>query len=237
MGDIRPRRRRSTRGHFLESRGRAAVRQEADPCLVIAFSGPPLCRHDGGRRSRGGCRAVRLLFVALDAVGQERFAFGAPRRPRPRPQSACTRTWRDIYPAAAVKHSFRTALGQTVDCVDFFAMPGVRAMAARGEPITAMPAPPPPQPRRLRNGTVVIDPPAPPPVSEGLDEDGNDRICPAGTVLQIRVTPEQIARRGASSSLQALASEARRRAFPLHASSHVSATQGAPSHDVALRER
>jgi hypothetical protein len=85
------------------------------------------------------------------------------------------------YPSAAVRHSFRTTLGQTVDCVDFFQMPGVRAMAARGEPITEMPKPPGAQPAR---------------VSEGTDEDGHERLCPEGTVLQIRVTPDDVAREG-----------------------------------------
>jgi hypothetical protein len=100
------------------------------------------------------------------------------------------------YPASGVRHSFRTALGQTADCVDFFQMPGVRAMAARGQPITEMPKPPAPRPRRLRDGSTVIDPPQPAPVSEGVDEDGHDRLCPEGTVLQLRITPDDIAREG-----------------------------------------
>ncbi|HEY8086753.1 MAG TPA: hypothetical protein VIF09_02890, partial [Polyangiaceae bacterium] len=100
------------------------------------------------------------------------------------------------YPSSAVKHSFRTALGQTVDCVDFLQTPGVRAMAARGEPITAMPKPPAPHTRTLRDGTTMTEPLQLAPASEGVDEDGHDRLCPDGTVLQIRLTPEEIAQEG-----------------------------------------
>jgi hypothetical protein len=116
------------------------------------------------------------------------------------------------YPSTAVRHSYRTALGQTVDCVDFFSMPAVRAMAARGEPITEMPQAPPPRPRRLRDGRVVIDPPQPEPHSEGIDEDGHERLCPAGTVSQIRIGGEDIARAGGFDAFQ----RARRKHAPPH---------------------
>ena len=45
------------------------------------------------------------------------------------------------YPRSAVEHSFRTKLGDTIDCIDFFAQPGVRALAAQGTPIPALPRP------------------------------------------------------------------------------------------------
>jgi hypothetical protein len=106
------------------------------------------------------------------------------------------------YPSSAVRHSFHTTLGQAVDCVDFFQMPGVRAMAARGEPITEMAKPPTPRPRRLRDGSTVIDPPQPAPVSEGVDEDGHERLCPEGTVLQFRVTSDDIAHAGGLDAYQ-----------------------------------
>jgi hypothetical protein len=95
-----------------------------------------------------------------------------------------------------VKYSFNTALGQTVDCVDFFATAGVRKMAERGQPITALPTPPPPAVRHRNDGSVVVSKPQPAPVAEGVDENGHVRLCPTGTVTQIRITPEQIARAG-----------------------------------------
>jgi Neprosin len=92
-----------------------------------------------------------------------------------------------------IRYSFNTALGQTVDCVDFFSTPGVRAMAERGEPITTLPTAPTPSVRHRRDGSTVVDRPQPAPASEGVDENGHDRLCPAGTVSQIRIRPEQIA--------------------------------------------
>ncbi|HEY8088028.1 MAG TPA: neprosin family prolyl endopeptidase, partial [Polyangiaceae bacterium] len=127
------------------------------------------------------------------------------------------------YPSSAVRHSFRSPLGQTVDCVDFLAMPGVRAMAARGEPITETPKPPAPRPHLLRDGSTVTDAPQPPPISEGIDEDGHDRLCPEGTVLQIRVTPEDIARAGGFDAY----SRSRQKHAPARAP-HAAASQGAP---------
>src|ERR1700733_13976358 len=47
------------------------------------------------------------------------------------------------YTSADVRYSFHTRAGQDIDCVDFFAEPGVKALAARGEPITSIPKPPP----------------------------------------------------------------------------------------------
>jgi hypothetical protein len=48
--------------------------------------------------------------------------------------------WLDSrYHKSDVQHSFKTMFGETVDCVDYFAQPGVRALSARG--ITIQPQP------------------------------------------------------------------------------------------------
>jgi Neprosin len=126
------------------------------------------------------------------------------------------------YPSAAVRHTFHTPLGQAVDCVDFFAMPATQKLAARGEPLEEMPKPPAPR-RRLRDGTIAIDPPQPPAPSEGFDEDGQERICPEGTVLQIRVTPEEIARAGGLDAYR----QSRQKRPPARVPAHDAAPQGA----------
>ena len=40
------------------------------------------------------------------------------------------------YMASDVWRTFIAATGQTIDCVDWFAQPSVKAMAAKGTPIT-----------------------------------------------------------------------------------------------------
>jgi Neprosin len=84
------------------------------------------------------------------------------------------------YKPSDVKHFFRTKLGDTIDCIDFFAQAGVKALAARGTPIMK----PPPSVARPRRPDALFD--------GEPDENGNRRQCPDGTVPQVRITPEQI---------------------------------------------
>jgi len=91
------------------------------------------------------------------------------------------------YRAADVRHSFQSVFGETIDCIDFFATPGVKALAAQGTRLTQLPTPPP-------------RPPPPPghPTDQGRlsefefngqpDETGSPRVCPAGSVPEIRIT-------------------------------------------------
>jgi hypothetical protein len=101
------------------------------------------------------------------------------------------------YAARDVRHSFRAKWGDDIDCVDFLAQPGVRALAARGHPLTRMPEG---KPSKRR-------PPSPPRPSKLLasedfafrgepDENGHARRCPTGTVPIIRITRDQIVRAG-----------------------------------------
>ena len=78
------------------------------------------------------------------------------------------------YKASDVTHSFRTQLGDTIDCIDFFAQPGVRSLAASGTPIQKLPP-------------SVARPPGTDPLFDGKpDQNGNLRQCPEGTVPQVR---------------------------------------------------
>ncbi|HEY8087255.1 MAG TPA: hypothetical protein VIF09_05410, partial [Polyangiaceae bacterium] len=100
------------------------------------------------------------------------------------------------YRPSDVRHSFRTSLGQDIDCIDFFAQPGVRALAAQGHPITSIPAVP-DLPANVRPSE-----PSGEEVEQGvafdgsLDVAGSARACPVGTVPQVRLTVEQVQHAG-----------------------------------------
>lgn len=146
--------------------------------------------------------SLSALAVALGATG----CSSAPTEPAPAETASHAASPTEAervqafldarYTAADVRHSYVTALGQTVDCVDFFATRGVRDMAARGTPITSIPQAPASPVRKRRDGTTIVDPPQPAPMSEGVDDAGHERLCPAGTVTKIRLSPERIARAG-----------------------------------------
>jgi hypothetical protein len=91
------------------------------------------------------------------------------------------------YTRADLKHSFRTRFGETVDCIDFFAQPGVKALAAMGEPITEIPTPPP-----LSAVAAGQYRPTEFEFDGSSDEDGNRRECPPDGVPIIRVTADGI---------------------------------------------
>jgi hypothetical protein len=102
------------------------------------------------------------------------------------------------YRAQDVQHSFRTALGQDIDCIDFFAQPGVRALAARGQAIPSIPALP-ALPADFKPGEPAV---SADPLPSGVlfdgsaDDNGSARSCPEGTVPEVRITPEQVERAG-----------------------------------------
>jgi hypothetical protein len=92
------------------------------------------------------------------------------------------------YKAFDVQHSFHTKFGETIDCIDYFAQPGVRAMAAIGKPMTTLPPPAdvPDMPAQLADGLFTGAP----------DDEGKPRACPAGTVPMLRITTERVAAAG-----------------------------------------
>jgi Neprosin len=102
------------------------------------------------------------------------------------------------YKASDVRSSFRTKFGEDIDCVDFFAEPGVKAMAARGEPITELPVPPPiPEAFLKQHRSSHVTRPEDGVSFRGqLDDDGRPEKCPVGTVAEVRITAEQIQREG-----------------------------------------
>jgi Neprosin len=96
------------------------------------------------------------------------------------------------YTAKDVRHSFHTKFGETIDCVDFFAQPGVKAMAAAGRPITNLPTP-------------AVKPTMSPDLKDvlftgTLDDQGAPRACPADSVPIVRLTPERIRAAGGLSA-------------------------------------
>jgi hypothetical protein len=91
------------------------------------------------------------------------------------------------YAATDVQYSFHTKFGETIDCIDFFAQPGAKILAARGTPITQLPtvAPPPISPHTPQLFADVAFDGQP-------DDQGNARACPGPTVPMLRITAAQI---------------------------------------------
>ncbi len=112
------------------------------------------------------------------------------------------------YRAADVKHSFRSALGDEIDCVDFDAEPGVRASLARGvsrDDLRRVPEPPADLKARESGQRVEAY------FNGEADEAGRERACPAETVPHVRVTSEAIALAG---GLDAYQQALHQKAFP-----------------------
>jgi len=104
-------------------------------------------------------------------------------------EAARVRSFLDArYKESDVRYSFRTRLGDTIDCIDFFAQPGVKMLAARGAPILK----PPPAVTRARAPGALFD--------SAPDENGNVRQCPDSTVPQVRITVPDIERAGGLSA-------------------------------------
>ncbi len=90
------------------------------------------------------------------------------------------------YLPTDVTYSFRTKFGEMIDCIDFFAQPGVKAMAKKGTPITTLP--PPAMQIPLREGNALFDV-----AFRGQpDDEGRPRACPSGTAPILRITPAQV---------------------------------------------
>lgn len=117
----------------------------------------------------------------------------------PDPQEAArVQTFLDgRYKTTDVRYSFHTRAGQDIDCVDFFAEPGVKALAAQGKALTAIPETPPlPEALRKRAASTGSRPEDDLAFHGQLDENGNPEQCPAGSVPEVRITADDIARSG-----------------------------------------
>ena len=95
-----------------------------------------------------------------------------------------------FYADSDIRHSFNTAVGERIDCIDFYAQPTVKAMLAAGLAVPTAVPPAPPLP------TGIPKPHKPPAVSVKFDgspdQDGNARQCPPGTVPAMRPTRAEI---------------------------------------------
>lgn len=94
--------------------------------------------------------------------------------------------WR--YGSRDVRHTFHTQFDETIDCIDFSAQPGVKALQSRG--ITV------PVPSEVKGPTVSQLNQDDPSFHGQLDEYGSPMECPAGTVPIIRITSERVAQTG-----------------------------------------
>ena len=159
--------------------------------------------------SRRLIRILGVIVLAAGSVGLTSVACssrGNGARPSldTRDEAARVRAFLDSrYTAADVRHSFQTINLETIDCIDFFAYPSVKALAAAGTPLTEIPKPPPPR-RPVRTpatgghlSSLMFngDP----------DDSGSARVCPADTVPIIRVTAEDIEAAGGLDAYQSRA--------------------------------
>ncbi len=96
-----------------------------------------------------------------------------------------------------VRHSFRSREGQDIDCIDFSAQPGVKALAAKGHPVVAsLPAIPAEIQARLGDSQIAEERAVHVGFEGDLDPNGHARACPEGSVPQVRITAAQVQRAG-----------------------------------------
>jgi hypothetical protein len=113
------------------------------------------------------------------------------------PDSAMIQAFIDSrYMPADVVHTFTSVWGETVDCVNFFAEPGVRALAAAGQPITQVPRLQVPQEILAQLSSPDSGAPVPLPFDGLPDPSGNARTCPEGSIPELRITVDDIQRAG-----------------------------------------
>ena len=124
------------------------------------------------------------LGATLPGIVVHAQAAGAPAAEAGRVQAFLN----NRYTQTDVRSSFHTKFGETVDCIDYFAQPGVKMLAARGTPITRLPPPTTKQilPPALADFAFLGQP----------DDQGHPRACPPSTVPILRISPSDVARAG-----------------------------------------
>lgn len=102
------------------------------------------------------------------------------------------------YAPSDVRHSFRTVMGDDIDCIDFYAQPSVKAALQHGIQVSDQGPPTPPPDLTPATG-------APPAVAFNgdLDESGHARACPTGSVPYVRRSVDRIQRAGGLDALLA----------------------------------
>lgn len=143
-----------------------------------------------------------VMSVTASVVAHSQASVAAPAAAAPATSEAQrVRDYLDsLYRPSDVKHSFHTKFNETVDCVDYFAQPGAKSLAARGKPLTVLP-PPRPRPPKLPDYAFDGSP----------DDQGNARSCPNGSVPLLRLGASDIAKYG---SLDAFKAAGRKTAGP-----------------------
>jgi hypothetical protein len=128
------------------------------------------------------------------------------------------------YKRGDVRHAFRSAEGEDIDCVDFMAQPAFKNSAVRPHPPHARPARRSAQARapRPRAFSTLTD--------GSLDENGNVRRCPAGSVPILRLSATTIARAG---GLSAFVSASRKVRLPPRPGEAVPPATSTPSYKYA----
>jgi hypothetical protein len=96
-----------------------------------------------------------------------------------------------LYRATDVRHSFTTKFGEAVDCIDVDAHPSVKA--ARSAGLAVADQGPPVAPPTLPSPPAVDDTVA---FAGQMDDDGNVRACPTGTVPYLRESAGRISAAG-----------------------------------------
>jgi hypothetical protein len=120
------------------------------------------------------------------------------------------------YLASDVQYSFHTKFNETIDCIGYLKQPGVKALAAAGTPVTAVPSAA-PRPATLPDFAFDGAP----------DDQGNARACPAGTVPLLRMTADDIAKRGGFDAfMNANTKKGRAHVDPAHGSSRAPDSAG-----------
>jgi hypothetical protein len=100
------------------------------------------------------------------------------------------------YGSTDIRHRFRSRFGEAIDCIDFFAQPGVKALAAEGIVFDEIPK------ARVDDRPGNSD--APDFGAAGdPDEEGHARICPQGSVPMKRITAREIMSAGGLDAFRA----------------------------------
>jgi hypothetical protein len=176
----------------------------------------------------GTVAALAAATAACSSAPGEGKAGSAPSAAAVAPRDAASRVKEfldGLYTPGDVRHSYTDTFEQKVDCVDFYAEPGVKAAMARGIEF--------PEPEHLdvpdevRARFPVSQKPAAAPSEQELrDADGNLRSCPDGTVPHHRVTPGEIAKRGGLDAFLAP---------PHRTKPRLGASEPGPQHDSVRR--
>ena len=127
-----------------------------------------------------------ILRVVLSTAAVAVASMVAPAVAAPASEAQRVKAFLDArYLAGDVRHSFHTKFQESIDCVDYLAQPGAKALAAAGTPLTAVPSP---EPRPATLPDYAFD--------GAADDQGNARSCPDGTVPLLRITADDIGKRG-----------------------------------------